>query len=87
MLDALILGSLDVLDQCLLLKEKKKHSGALHQIWSRGKNPVGEKCPRLVDLIVRVFHAVHLCMGGSKKECLMHVFYSQIAYMLSKLTL
>ena len=74
-------------DQCFLLKEKKENSGALHQIWSRGKNPVGEKCPRLGDLIVRVFHAVYLCMGGSKKECLMHVFNSQTPYMLAKLAL
>ena len=46
---------------------------------------MGEKCPRLDDLIVRVFHAVHLCMGGSKKECLMNVFNSQTPYMLAKL--
>ena len=69
------------------IERKEKHSGALHRIWSRGKNPVGEKCPRLDDLIVRVFHAVHLCMGGSKKEYLMHVLDSQIPYMLSKLAL
>lgn len=76
-----------MLDQCLLLKEKKENSGALHRIWSRGKNPVGEKFPRLGNLIVRVFHAVHLCMGESKRECLMHVCNSQTPHMLAKLVL
>ena len=33
-------------------KKKQKRYGAKHRIWPRGKNPVGEKMPWLVPLIM-----------------------------------